>query len=64
MSDRIDFYEIRIGDEGDWDHVALVKGKEDAEKLKEVLEEAFPDNTYFIEHVEIVAETHLSMEYY
>ena len=64
MSDRIDFHEIRSGDKDSWDHVCIVKGEEQAETLKQILEDALPDKTFFIEHIELVANTTIEMGYY
>lgn len=61
MSDRIDFYEIRAGEEDNWDHVCLVKEEEDANSLIEILRSNY-DKPLFIMHVEIVAHTNLQLQ--
>lgn len=60
MSDRIDFWEIRQGNEDDWDSVCLVKEEEDAKQLAHHLL-SFYSKPLFIWHVEIVAETNLNL---
>jgi hypothetical protein len=58
MSDRIDFYEIRVGDEDDWDSVCLVKEEEDAKSLLTILKLHY-DKPLFIFHTEFVAHTNI-----
>tara|TARA_R110000851_G_scaffold287513_3_gene441526 strand:+ start:3803 stop:4003 length:201 start_codon:yes stop_codon:yes gene_type:complete len=63
MSDRIDFYEVRVGSDDDYDHVCMCKCEDQAQKIVDRFTDV--DETlcarYFIERIEIVAETNLTL---
>lgn len=58
MSDRMDFYEIRVGDEDDWESVCLVREEEDAKGLLTILKLHY-DKPLFVSHMEIIARVDL-----
>lgn len=58
MSDRMAFYEIRFGTYDNWDHVCLVKEKDDAQKIMIALQPIY-EQPLFIEHMEIIARVDL-----
>jgi len=65
MSSRIDFYEVREGTEDDWEHVCLCKTEADATRVITALQHVDTAGlSWFIEHVEIVAEVDLDIRDY
>lgn len=62
MSDCIEFFEIRQGDEGDWESICLVKTEENAKIMLGHLTPHYT-NLYY-HHVELVANVTLEMEEY
>lgn len=60
---RLEFYEVRRGDEDDWDHLCLCKSEEDAERICNT-EENLSGVKHHVVHVEIIATADLNIEDY
>ena len=54
MSDRIDFYEVRRGQENDWEHVCLCKDEDEAKYIAAVLANE-EGKDFYVHHMELVA---------
>jgi len=65
MSGRIDFHEVRDGDEDDWGHVCLCKDEDMADLIIDALNKtSHPDTVFYKHHIEIVAEVDLDVRDY
>lgn len=63
MSSRLTFYEVRRGDEYDWDHVCLCKKEEDAQRIANT-EENLSGKKHHVAQMEIYAQVDLTCDDY